>query len=209
VTSAIIISRTRKHLLPVVAAAALLLIPSFAFALPIGIVSFDTFIPGSEDEVGVNLFTIGNFTGAFSLAPDFPVVDSLVLADSEFSATRSDGTTFTVNLGDIGPGVVGDPDLLVPESDFFTAATFTATLGSLQFLLADGSTFEAASSVVSVLLLPASGSFLAPGDFALIDIAAAVTAIPEPDTLLLVGIGLAACWRSRHRFSNREVRRQL
>jgi hypothetical protein len=197
------------RLLPVIATVILLLAPSRAFALPIGIVSFDTFIPGSEDVAGVNLFTIGNFTGAFSLAPDFPVVDSLVLADSEFSATRSDGTTFTVNLADIGPGVVGDPDLLVPDSDLFASATLTATLSSLEFLLADGSTFEAASSVVSVLLLPSSGSFLAPGDFAVIDIAPAMTVIPEPSTLLLVGIGLAASWRGHRRFQRVEVRERL
>ena len=203
------VSRARMRLLPVVATVILLLAPSRAFALPIGIVSFDTFIPGSEDVVGVNLFTIGNFTGAFSLAPDFPVVDALVLVDSEFSATRSDGTTFSVNLGDIGPGVVGDPDLLVPESDLFASATFTATLSSMGFLLADGSTFEAASSVVSVLLLPSSGSLLAPGDFAVIDIAPAMTVIPEPGTLVLVGIGLVASWRAHRRFQHVEVRGRL
>src|SRR5262245_55294665 len=96
-----------------IVAVIVMLAPTRAFALPIGFVSFDAFIPGLDDSAGVNLFTIGNLTEGFSLPPDFPVLDAVVLLDVTLTATRSDGTELAFDVGDVGPGLVGDPDLLV------------------------------------------------------------------------------------------------
>src|SRR5262245_107611 len=162
--------------------------PSAASAVPVGILSFDTLIPGPD---GVNAFNIANMTGSFGLPPDFPVVDSLTFVDADLTATYADGTTTLVDLGNIDPGFADNGSLLFPDTANFLSATLTFTLSSLQFLLADGSMFEAASSLVTVSLLPSGGSFLAPGDFVLIDVAEApVTTVPEPSTALLFGSGL-------------------
>jgi hypothetical protein len=70
-----------------------------ASAVPVGVLSFDTLIPGPD---GVNSFNIANLTEAFSLPPDFPVVDSLTFLDAELTAVHSDGSTSVISLGNIG-----------------------------------------------------------------------------------------------------------
>jgi hypothetical protein len=140
--------------------------PVAAFAVPLGLISFDTLIPGPD---GVNAFNVGNLTGPNGLPPDFPVADSLTLLNATLNVTRTDGSTQLFVLGDVGPGSI-DPvslNLLFPDSDTFASALFEATLSDVDFLLSDGSTFHAASSAISTLL---SGAPLAPGDFALIDV---------------------------------------
>jgi hypothetical protein len=184
----------------VVVAIICLAAPSAASAVPLGILSFDTLIPPEDNGgIGVNAFNIYNLTGAFGLPPDFPVVDSLTFVDAELTAARADGTTTFVELGDVGPGFADNAGLLFPDTDTFLSATLTFTLSSLQFLLEDGSTFEAASSLVSVSLLPTSVSFLAPGDLVVIDVAAAPTTVPEPSTALLFGSGFLLWCSARRR----------
>ena len=61
--------------LPIVAGL-LCLCAMAAQAVPIGALSFDMFIGGPG---GVNTLSLSNFTGAFALPPDFPVVDALTL----------------------------------------------------------------------------------------------------------------------------------
>jgi hypothetical protein len=172
----------------------LLLGSSPAAAVPIGTLSFDTLIPGPD---GVNAFTLGNFTGAFSLDPDFPVTDSLILVGSTLALTVDGGATTSIPLGDIGPGFVA---VEFADSIAFNAATLTATLGSLEFLLPDGSTFQAASAAISLVLLPSVGSILSSGDLAVLDIErAAPVGVPEPGTLLMFGSGVLVCVSVRRR----------
>ena len=52
-----------------------------AAEIPIGLVSFDAFIPGGPDGPGVNIFTIGNLTGdpatgGYAVPPTFPVLSN-------------------------------------------------------------------------------------------------------------------------------------
>jgi hypothetical protein len=163
--------------------------PSPATAAPIGLISFDSFIPGPD---GVNAFNISNFTGLFSLDPDFPVSDSLTLLSATLTTIAEDGSATLFELSDAGPGFLDG--LLFADTAAFLSATFTATLSSVSFLLADGTTFLAASDVVSVNLLPSAGTLLSVGDFAVIDVQASAppptSKVPEPSTLLLVASGV-------------------
>lgn len=183
--------------------------PAFVYAISIGYISFDSFIPGPG---GVNTVTINNLTGDPALPPDFPVLDSLFFTESKLSLSSSiDGSTVVQEflLGDIGPGTFQDLSgaLLFPDTANFISGTFTATLNQPTFLLSDGSTFVAASSLVSVGLLPASGSFLVAGsDFALIDVpAASVAPVPEPGTWLMLASGLIGVWMWERRKMSRQT----
>jgi len=184
------LSVVRVRLVVCVIAVAALAGPSPAWSFPIGIVSFDTFIPGPD---GINALSVNNLTGDFSLPPDFPVTAPLTFLDSTLSLTREGGTIDIFDLGDIGPGPFEDPRLLFPDLDAFVSATFSATLSTQNLLLADGSTLFASSAAFLLTLLPSTGTVLAPGDFAIIDVAAdpQPPAIPEPGTLALFGTGLA------------------
>jgi hypothetical protein len=189
----------------VLAALFILTSPSAAVAIPIGVVSFDTLIPGPD---GVNAFNIANLTEAFGLPPDFPVVDPVTFLSSSLSLTYQDGSTSTIDLMDIGPGFADNPNLFFADSVLFSSATFTATLSSLDFLLADGTTFQAASNLISVVLSPATGLLLSPGDFAVIDIEGEIRdeeipSVPEPSTLVLLASGIAAGLTLRRRKMNR------
>jgi hypothetical protein len=185
--------RARTRPLQVLVAVFTLACASPAFAVPIGVLSFDTLIPGPD---GVNSFNIANLTDAFGLPPDFPVVDSLTFTDAQLTAIDSNGNTALIDLGDIAPGFADNAGLFFPDTTLFISATLTFTLSSLQFLLADGSTFDAASSLISVSLVPSAGNSLSPGDLVVIDVASApVSTVPEPGTLMLFGTGVLTCCR--------------
>jgi hypothetical protein len=161
-----------------------------ASAVPIGIVSFDTLIPG---PAGVNAFGITNLTGPFSLPPDFPAIGSLTFLASTLTVTRESGVIDIFELGDIGSGVFEDPRFLFPDLESFISATFAATLNTQTIELSDGTTLLAASSAVLLTLLPSNGTTLAAGDIAVIDIDAAPSSqtVAEPGKLALVGVGFA------------------
>lgn len=166
------------------------LCPSVAFGntINVGLISYDPFIPGDGGAPGTNFFNILNLTSAFALPPDFPVLDSLTFLNSSLTLT-SGGAPLVVALGDIGPGALDATDpIQFPDITLFASAIFTGTLNQTSFLLANGSTFVAASPSIRVELLPSSGSSLSTGtDFAVI----AVTDIPEPSTSLLLTSALA------------------
>lgn len=164
----------------------------------LGALSYDTFIPTSAGVPGVDAFDIANLTGAFNLAPDFPVTDSLTFQSSVLTLTLSDSSQQVFNLGDIGPGFLldgsGNPVVQVPDDESFISAEFTATLSPGTFALFDGSIFTANSASIDALLSPSSGPTLqADIDQTTISVSGSGTTVtPEPSYLLLVATGLSA-----------------
>lgn len=180
---------------------AIFLSPSYA--IPIGTLSFDSFIPE------VNAFNISNYTGdpavgGYSLPPDLPVFDGLTLIGSYIDIITDNGSQ-TISLGDISPGPLLDPSgnpllsLQYLETENILSATLSGQLSMTSFYLYDGSLFNADSDLFSVLLNPSSGGYLTAGlDLAVIDIAGqTTTSVPEPATILLMasGIGMIAVYR--------------
>jgi hypothetical protein len=181
---------------------ALLCIPAVvarADTLDLGVLSFDTFIPGNENSPGINAFNIGNFTGGFSLLPDFPVTDSLVFQGATLELFPVGNPSQLLALGDIGEGFLsdldGDPLVQVVGDQMFTGADFTATLSALQFMLADGSVFIADSSFINIALSPSNGNTLrADNEQAIITVSGSrAAAIPEPAGAVLLLTGLLLC----------------
>lgn len=130
-------------------------------AVPIGYISFDTFIPGPD---GVNSFSINHLTGdslssGFALLPDFPVLNSLTWMDRRLllSAEVIDGSpeVFLLNTRDTGLIPVGVLEFW--NIARLPLATLTARLNQTNLLLSDGSPFVVSSPLFSVALLPASG----------------------------------------------------
>jgi hypothetical protein len=195
---AAVVSVARLRFVSLVLALAALAAPSTVAAVPIGIVSYDTFIPGPD---GVNAFGITNISGDFNLPPDFPVTTALQFLGSTLTLTREDGGTDVFALGDIGPGVFEDPRLFFSDLQLFVSATFAATLSTQTLALADGTTLFAPSAAFAFTLLPSVGGALTPGDFAIIDIVAAPPdqSVPEPGSLALLGVGLTGYWIASRR----------
>ncbi len=171
-----------------------------ADVIDIGVLSFDPFIPGGDDSPGINAFNIANFTGAFSLPPDFPVADSLTFQGATLTLFPSGQSSQVIPLGDVGPGFLfdinGNPLVQVPGDQLFTGAEFTATLSTLQFVLADGSVFKAHSLFIDAILSPSNGSTLSAGDDqALITVSGSVASapVPEPSGALLLLTGVLFC----------------
>ena len=162
----------------------------------IGVLSFDTFIPGSLDSPGVNAFDISNFTGAFGFPPDFPVIDDLTFQGGVLTLFPDSQPAQIIPLPDIGPGFLldlgGNPFVQVSDSLAFTSAHFTATVVPGAFTLSDGRLFSVNSSTIDVLLLPSIGNYLTSGaDQALITVSgAAGTSVPEPSGWSMLAVGL-------------------
>ncbi len=159
-----------------------LLLPSAAEALPIGLLSFDLFVPGPG---GINAFNILNLTGPFALPPDFPVLDALTFGGATLHLMETGGALHDIALGNLAPGPVldagGNPVVQFPDIMGFVSATLESTLGDV---------------FIAVTLSHVTGGPLVPGDLAVIDTAAAV---PEPAMLTLLGTGLLGAWLSRRR----------
>jgi hypothetical protein len=164
----------------------------------LGTLSYDTFIPPGPGSPGVDAFDLANLTGAFSLPPDFPVIDALTFQSAQLTLTLSDLSQLVFTLGDIGPGFLldqgGNPVVQVPGGQSFNSAEFTATLSALHFALSDGTSFTAGSTSIDVLLLPSIGQTLTVDvDQTTIGVAGTVQTIPEPasrDLLLLALVWL-------------------
>jgi hypothetical protein len=127
----------------------------FASTINLGVVSFDTLVPGSGGTRGVNVFDISNLTSVNALPPDFPVID--IFLSSSLTLTDSGGNSTAINLADIVSGGL-DPTKPVEFADtfFFSSAVFTPNLSQLSFLLSDGTTFTADSAVLTAQLLASS-----------------------------------------------------
>jgi hypothetical protein len=157
--------------------------------IPIGLVSFDVFIPASATGPGTNAFDIFNFTGPTfgpTVGPPY-AADSLTFDNATLTVNFQGGSSQVINLGNIGPGELldsmGNPVVQFPSTDSFTSAMFAATLSPASFMLSDGTTFRARASV-SADVVPSSGSSLQAGvDLAVIN----AVVVPEPNTFVLVG----------------------
>jgi hypothetical protein len=160
---------------------------AFATPVPIGLLSFDTLIPGSPGSPGVNGFTIANLTGdpaldGFALPPDFPVSTSVLFLSS--TLTLETGSTSQVfNLGDIGPGFFSSPALQFTDTILFSFAAFSAVLSPASFdLLGTPGVFQVDSPTITLDLLPSSGGELVAGiDFAVLSASGTVATAPVPE----------------------------
>lgn len=163
--------------------------------VPIGFLSFDVFIPAGSGP-GINAFDLFNFTGPSwgpAVGPLY-AADSLTFDNASLTVDFQGGSSQIINLGDLDPGELldsgGNPVVQFPSTDVFTSAVFTATLSQSSFMLSDGTTVNAASSI-SADLLPSSGGSLQAGvDFVTIN-AESPGAMPEPDTAQCLLITLA------------------
>jgi hypothetical protein len=100
-TPVVLVARLR--LVSFILALAVLAAPPAVSAVPIAIVSFDTFIPGPD---GVNAFGIANATGDFSLPPDFPVMTPLTFLATALTVARQGGAIEIFALGGHRSGCV-------------------------------------------------------------------------------------------------------
>jgi hypothetical protein len=162
-------------------------------AIPIGVLSYDTFIPDSSASPGISAFDLSNLTGAFALPPDFPVDDSLTFQSARLTLTRPDLTQQTFSLGDIGPGFLldsgGNPLIQVSAATVYSSAEFTATLVPATFALDDGTTFTADSAAIDIVLAPSAGSSLVAGvDLVPISMDQSTGVVPEPASVYLLGV---------------------
>ena len=139
-------------------------------------------------STGLNDFTVNNYTGSNNLGV-FPVADNVSFDSIVLTATESDSSVLTFNLGDLGPapGTVVSPTF--SSSINFTQVVFTATLNPSTFTLTDTSTFVANPSL-TFTLLPSGGTFLVAGtDLGVIN-AVSLSPTPEPSTFILSAFGL-------------------
>jgi len=165
----------------------------------VGVLSYDSIIPGAPGAPGVNGFTIYNFTGPNGQpgTPDSP----LSFLNSSVLLNGSQG----VDIGQVDPGSVQPGDLQFPDNTLFTDAEFSATLNTTLFTI-NGQNYLAASDQLTGDLQPMVPPDLIAGtDFAVLTIEASPVSpspIPEPSSIWLVLAPLASLvWRSVRRLS--------
>ena len=174
----------------------------------VGLISFDTLIPGDINTPGVNVFNFFNFTGdpmsgGFALPPDFPVLSSLTFLNSSLTL-QNGGPPLIILLGDLGPGALSPTDpVQFPDTSLFSSAIFSATLSQTNFLLSGGGSFVAGSATITAQLLPSTGpSLVAGGDLAVVSVVSVPdgSSVPEPSTwgLLVIALAMMIGLRKRH-----------
>jgi hypothetical protein len=176
---------------------ALLSLPETARAttISLGTLSFDTSIIDAT-----NHFVVGNFTGAESAPPDFPVLTPLTFVNASLLLSRVSGAE-TIPLGDLGPGQYQTVDYLL--LDLFTQARFTATVFAPVFALDGGDTFVPSTTSITAVLLASGGELLVPGDVVSIHIEGerVVAVADESSTVVLLILSISALTLTRsHRF---------
>jgi hypothetical protein len=181
--------------------------------LELGTLSYDTFIPESQDFPGVDAFNISNLTGAFSLPPSFPALDNLTFQAATLTLFSSGQAPQLFSLGDIAPGFLldqfGNPIIQVPGDETFQSAEFTATL-SASSILEPGGTFTAGSNAIDVFLLPSQGPDLTPDDDQTTISVTGQMSTPEPASWSLLLIVFAwVAWTLRKRRFSRSTPQEL
>ncbi len=181
----------------VLAALTLLILPAFtgAATINVGVLSFDTLIPGEPGLPGVNGFSISNLTldpaaGGFALPPDFPVYTNLVFMNARLSVLRlGEALPTEILLGNIGPGSDSPLGAQFPDVGQFASAIFSGELNTTMVVFGDGSVFQLRSGTVMGELLPANGQLLEPGtDLIVLSVDGDPAEIPEPTTVSLIGL---------------------
>ena len=174
-----------------IAVGVLLAVACPAASINMGVFSYNTLIPGLPGLPGVNVFSINNLTGdpstgGFSLAPDFPVLTDTLFKNASITIFTA-GPSFTISVGNLGPGAYTPADLEVSDLTAITSATFTATLDPAFLRLADGNVVKIDARNIFVPILPSAGKFLTPDvEFALISAEPQPSAVPEP----YMGVGV-------------------
>lgn len=178
---------------------------SRADTVNVGTFSFDELIPGA-----VNSYAIINFTGTFSLPPDFPALTPITFKNPAVILTDdSGGVSAPILIDEIGPGVSTPPALEFLATQSFRSAELKATLGTSVFNLPGGKQFIASTTAIDALLVPGSGATLTPGlDLVPISMTGTITATAVPElssgTLLLMSSVLMILV---HRVRRRKYRR--
>jgi hypothetical protein len=179
----------------------------FAYAddIPVGVISYDSFLIAGQDGVATDAFNVFNATGSASFPPIFPALTAVSFTDATFTLRETDGTTIVVPLGSIDSGPLldnlGNPlfSLQFPDDVAFVSATFAAILNETTLVLSDGSTVEV-SDVITGTILPSTGASLVAGqDSAVVNASTVVVPTPEPATVGLMGLGLLAAGLLRKR----------
>ena len=156
---------------------------AIADELPVGAVSFDQLIAGDSGSLyGLDVFN-GTQAGGGSAVATFLTFSNLNLSVILSSgASENVALTPTDAFGDFSTGslfAVGD----------VSSAMLTGTFSPTGVILADGSAANIQDSFTAALT-PSSGGALSSGDFAVINANTVAQVVPEPSTLLLLGIPL-------------------
>ena len=169
-----------------------------------GFIAWDVNFPGNAAE-----FDIINQTGPnASIAPDstFPITSELALSGLGLTVHFSNGSTMVFGpsyftLGSDGESFNGSPIPIGGTNPLPTSATLTGNFSPLAITLNSGGGSQSILSGFSSTVTPSSGSTLADGDLALINVTTATvtTTVPEPGTWLLtiLGGGCLAFFRRR------------
>jgi hypothetical protein len=173
-------------------------VPSVAAAatIQIGLLSFD-------GDASFNTFNVTNLTGPGALPPDFPIETLLAITVTGLNVSVDGGGTFfigasafttdasgNVNCTAAGDASAGDCNFAAYQ---VLGATLTGTLAPTAGLVGLPAGFVGIESAFTASLTPGCGQFLEAGcDAVIIDATAVADAVPEPSTVVLVGLGAAA-----------------
>ena len=164
-----------------------------AAAIPIGYISWDLILPGSDGR-----FDIVNLTGPnASVLPDttFPVSTSVSLTGLSLLVDFSDGssTTFGSSYFTLGADGISFDGAAIPVGGANPKpldATLTGTFSPLTLTLTDGSTVTILPTF-SATIGPSVGTRLSDGDLGVIFATTGdVSPVPEPGTIVLFGTGI-------------------
>src|SRR5579863_3139874 len=181
-----------------VAAVCLFSAMAIAGSVPVGILSYDV--------TGLNTFQfdITNQTGPnSSLFPDgtWPVTNTVSLSSLSLNVNLLGGGTETFGssyftLNSDGISFVGNP---LSTFTFIASATLTGKFSTTTFNLNSGTSVTVSQSF-SATLLPSSGPSLQDQDFVVIYGNTSTATTPEPESLTLMGTGLAALIAFRRKY---------
>ncbi len=179
---------------------------AFANSVPIGIFSYD--VTGT----GTFQFDITNQTGPNSSTfpdPTWPVTNTISLNSLALTANLSNGTTETFGssyftLSPDGISFTGNAlSTLVPV----TSVTLTGKFGTTVFNLNDGTSVTVVQGFTATITDSAGN--LQDGDFAVIYGNTTVATVPEPETLTLMGTGVASLMAFRRKYLAVSLKRLL
>jgi hypothetical protein len=157
-----------------------------ADTFPVGTLSFDLLQTGSSGSLyGLDVFN-GTQTGGGSPVSTFLNFSSLALSVTlSAGGTSSLALTPTDALGDFSTGAIFSPGQVL-------STTLTGAFSPTTGILANGNIVNI-NSAFSTLLTDVARGPLQDGDLAIINAVTTVQAVPEPNTLLLLLLGVPLC----------------